>query len=307
MNITSPIGQLMDVLEKVRDSSIQYRSKLEKNEAATRAVLIDPVLRALGWDITNLNMVEFERTYSDTRVDYALYDKLGNVKIIVEAKALGINIQDAQLAYKLFAYAFKFGIRNVVMTNGITWQLFSSVEPGNVEPLTLDLNKNSLDEVGFSLIQAMDAARYWKIDPITLSEPTPEVKVPPSPPDSGFVALQEIKFPISGATPPKQLKLPDGSVLQIRYWREILSESCKFILNNNQNIEIPYADKAGKKNKLFSWDKPIGSGAFDVIQYRGKTLYVFLNYSAENCVENAKYILKLLPGDKNFGVVEVKF
>ena len=307
MKLFSPIGQFMEVLDTVKISATLYKSMLDKNEAATRAVLIDPVLRALGWDTTNLNIVEFERTYSDTRVDYALFDREGKVKIIVEAKALGVNLQDAQLAFKLFAYAFKFGIRNVVMTNGITWQLFSSVEPGNVEPLTLDLNKNSLDEVGFSLIQAMDAARYWKTEPIV-----PPVKEPPGGlqqdlPDYGFVALQEIEFPISGATPPKQLKLPDGSILQIRYWRDILSESCKFILKNNQNIEIPYADKAGKKNKLFSWDKPIGSGAFEVIQYRGKTLYVFLNYSAENCVENAKHILKLLPSDKNFGQVEVKF
>ncbi len=307
MNIVSPIGKFVEVLEKIRISATQYQSKLDKNEAATRAVLIDPVLQALGWDTTNLNMVEFERTYNETRVDYALYDALGNVKIIVEAKALGVNLQDARLAFKLFAYAFNFKIRNIVMTNGITWQLFSSVEPGNVEPITLDLNKNSLDEVGFNLIQAMDAARYWKTETIVSHKPESPSQAPPVPGDSGFVGLQKIEFTTSGATPPKQLKLPDGSIIQIRYWRDILSESCKFVLNNNQNIEIPYADKAGKKNKLFSWDKPIGSGAFEVIQYRGKTLYLFLNYSAENCVENAKHVLKLLPGDKNFGQVEVKF
>ena len=44
----SPLANLGGVLRIVRESAISYAPTLRKNEAATRAVLVDPVLRALG-------------------------------------------------------------------------------------------------------------------------------------------------------------------------------------------------------------------------------------------------------------------
>ena len=43
----SPLANLSNVLRIVKESANNYDSTLRKNEAATRAVLIDPVLRAL--------------------------------------------------------------------------------------------------------------------------------------------------------------------------------------------------------------------------------------------------------------------
>ena len=37
-------------------------------------------------------MVEFERYYKGTKLDYALNDCNGGVRIIVEAKGLGVNL-----------------------------------------------------------------------------------------------------------------------------------------------------------------------------------------------------------------------
>jgi hypothetical protein len=58
----SPLSNLCDVLGEIKGSARQYQSILTKNEASTRAVLIDPVLRALGWDTANTHMVEIEKT-----------------------------------------------------------------------------------------------------------------------------------------------------------------------------------------------------------------------------------------------------
>ena len=73
-----------------------YRSTLKKNEAATRAVLIDPVLRSLGWDTANTYMVEVEKRMDSVRADYALYDSNSAPQIIVEAKALGTDFDQKQ-------------------------------------------------------------------------------------------------------------------------------------------------------------------------------------------------------------------
>ena len=46
----SPVATLYQILQQVSASAQAHASLFQKNEAATRAALIDPVLRALGWD-----------------------------------------------------------------------------------------------------------------------------------------------------------------------------------------------------------------------------------------------------------------
>src|SRR5712691_4162587 len=97
MSIKSPLASLVDVIRQAVESADRYGVTLRKNEAATRAVLIDPVLRGLGWDIANTSMVEVEKVLHDTRVDYALYDPNGDVGVIIEGKALGKTLGDGQV------------------------------------------------------------------------------------------------------------------------------------------------------------------------------------------------------------------
>ena len=101
MRIQSPLSNLCDVLVHVRSSATRYEATLRKNEAATRAVLIDPILRALGWDTSNTYMVEVEKTLSQTRVDYALYNQSSDVKVIIEAKPLGEDLNHPRTCYVL--------------------------------------------------------------------------------------------------------------------------------------------------------------------------------------------------------------
>ena len=108
MRFQSPLSNLCDVLIQIQESANQYRAALTKNEAATRAVLIDPVLRALGWNTANTNMVEVEKTMENVRADYALYDSNAIPQIIIEAKALGTKLDQKKLIISLVTYAFNF-------------------------------------------------------------------------------------------------------------------------------------------------------------------------------------------------------
>ncbi len=60
--MNSPISHLVDVLEKVSDAAQTFDLELKGNESATRAALIDPMLRALGWDVANPGRVLVEKT-----------------------------------------------------------------------------------------------------------------------------------------------------------------------------------------------------------------------------------------------------
>ena len=55
---------LREVLTQVRERIERYRTSPPINEQNTKAALIDPVLRALGWDVEDIEEVhrEFEMT-----------------------------------------------------------------------------------------------------------------------------------------------------------------------------------------------------------------------------------------------------
>lgn len=156
----SPLANLSSVLEMVRDSATSYEQTLKNNEAATRAVLIDPVLRALGWDVANPYKVEVEKTerYGKDRIsaDYALKSN-SEVAIVIEAKKLGENLE--QFHRQLIDYAFCFRIGRLFLTDGMRWEHFTDLQPYNFAPArTFDLHSDDLGQVAAYLVQELDSA-----------------------------------------------------------------------------------------------------------------------------------------------------
>ena len=320
MEFRSPLSNLSEVLLQIQESANLYRETLRKNESATRAVLIDPILRALGWDTANTNMVEVEKTMDSVRADYALYDSNAIPRIIVEAKALGTNLQQKKLVMSLVAYAFSFGLNDVFLTDGLIWQHFDNFQPGNLSPVRV-LNLAEDDPVACAayFVQHLDAARYWPIEQSidALSQRVDELEnaianlqkklantstatekvdgkgATESAKRVTFIPLEELKD-IAGKKP-THFRLPDGQILEINTWKDVLRESCKFALAHNPSIPIPFPDRVGKKVSLFSYERPMKKVSFVTEQYNGKEIYIYLNYDSRNSVANALYVLKQAP------------
>ena len=51
------LDELVDVIETLKSRINEHRSVLQGNEAQTRLSLIDPLLRALGWDTADPALV----------------------------------------------------------------------------------------------------------------------------------------------------------------------------------------------------------------------------------------------------------
>lgn len=89
---------------------------MNKNEAFSR-VLIDAMLTAQGWDVTDTNAVRFEVVMPDsTRADYVLCDRNGRSLAVIEAKRYSVNPADATEQAK--AYAQHLDVPYVFLTNG---------------------------------------------------------------------------------------------------------------------------------------------------------------------------------------------
>lgn len=118
-NLTAVLSQLSGKISRYRNSRI--------NEQDTKATLVEPILRELGWDTEDFEEVrrEYKRKRSDKPVDYALL-LLREPRLFVEAKALGQNLDDRKWANQIMGYASVAGVEWVVMTNGDEYRIYNS-------------------------------------------------------------------------------------------------------------------------------------------------------------------------------------
>lgn len=103
------------------------------NEANTKALVIEPMLMALGWDLADIDAVEREvRVFEGTFLDYAL--KVDDVaRVYVEAKSISGNLDDKKFVAQALNYANNDGVVWCVLTNGVRYRVFKTNEAAAME------------------------------------------------------------------------------------------------------------------------------------------------------------------------------
>ena len=124
---------LTDALALVSDRIKNFEREFTNNEQQTRLSLVDPVLKALGWDPQDPTTVKVEyqvrqRNRNNIRVDYALLDSKQEPVAFVEAKKLGTDLGPAQL--QLFEYAVGKSVPYAIATNGADWSIYKQEQTG---------------------------------------------------------------------------------------------------------------------------------------------------------------------------------
>lgn len=137
---------LHGTVEGIRARIAQHRGK-GIGEQNTKAVLINPVLRALGWDLEDLDEVvlEFKRKAMDNPVDYALMLQR-TPRLFIEAKPLDGNLNDPKWAGQIMAYATVAGVQWVALTDGDEYRIYNSHAPVPVEQKLFKRTRISADE-----------------------------------------------------------------------------------------------------------------------------------------------------------------
>ena len=117
---------LEENIVRVRHALTEHDEYLRGNETATRAVVIDVVLTALGWDIKDPTKVWLEHRANGNKVDYVLVSSSGEPLAVVEAKPAdsGPKEMDRRQAS---GYATEVGARYAVLTNGGRWEAWEMV------------------------------------------------------------------------------------------------------------------------------------------------------------------------------------
>lgn len=123
-----PLEDLHNAVETARRRISEQEPYLGEIELRTRQVLIDPILRTLGWDVSDPDLVELEvhpkhaQGSKNERSDYALMAD-GVPVAVIEAKKLGTAFTTAMVR-QVTNYAGDDGIRFAILTDGNHWRVY---------------------------------------------------------------------------------------------------------------------------------------------------------------------------------------
>ena len=250
------MDDLLKLIEKLRERIDSHQAELRKNEALTRSVLIDPLLRALGWDTEDPSQVIPEwpiRSEPAKHADYALFIGREDPVIIVEAKKLGVSLSDA--AEQALHYCNRDGYRYFAVTDGRLWTVYLTHKP-----VPLDRKKIvRFDLLEDSPIQAYRAVRgLWRQIFVSGASVSGDVAQVPKaatslhdPPPPTVVASQRdhtvrhhtgdwiplsILNPQSGSGP-QEMRLPSGDIRGVTHWSQLVLMVTKWLMEEGHLVE----------------------------------------------------------------------
>jgi len=206
---------LLETLAKIKERISKYELELRKSEALTRYVLVDPVLRTLGWDLECPNFVRPEFSTEAGTPDYALLVN-GKPYVMVEVKPLRGNLVVAK--DKGFNYCWKNKVPYYVITDGETWELYDMREMGGREIFSINISQDNLGNASRKLLALWRPAMpHVEIPPKQLVEPQPQKLG-----ISLMKLFEQLKKRKRAINPPKRILFPDGEIETVNAWKDVL-------------------------------------------------------------------------------------
>ena len=206
--------ELIETIEAIRGKINEHHVKLSSSESMTRYALIDPLLNALGWNLSDPSVVSTEDFTPGSIADYVL----DNV-IVVEAKKLGGSLGKHE--QKLMDYTKNKNVRYGVLTDGARWKIYDTDASSLVPKEEFDIRDDT-----WIVIPAVAKIHKLAVRPKT---ETGNQKEPEPQPNT----LLEDSLNASGKKP-RQLCLPDGKMVQVHSWSDMFASIVKWLLDNDK-------------------------------------------------------------------------
>ena len=242
------LDDLKTTIETLRKRIQAHRAYLEGHETRTRQVLVDPMLRALGWDVEAPHSVKLEYKAGKERLDYVL---MGSDKpiAVIEAKALG-TLLDEQATGQAFRYANSAGIPYMALTNGDHWRMLEVFKQAPLKDRVLMEFQLTQDKPYACALQALglwrpnlasgeppkEAATLVMIKSSPEPEPSSEKEIVEPSNNGNWVPIKSLKVKKGKRRlpPPNAIKFPDSSTKPIKYWVDLLKEVAQHLVETGQ-------------------------------------------------------------------------
>ncbi len=259
-----PLESLLELVQTLSSRIDQHGPALRQSEALTRYALIDPLLRGLGWDTADPDMVipEF-RVPNNQIADYVLFND-GHPAMVVESKKLDEPLQSGKALDQGILYCAHTGSKHFVLTDGRQWEIYES---SNTTPaISFDLKDNPAQA-------CLNALALWQpsvetghvfeaqtpVLPLSPNQPKPSQVLPteitPQPEPvvptinngTAWYPLSESEFEPPPKSRPAEMSFPDSSTASIKTWWSMLVECTRWLVDggylreSNCPIKSPYA------------------------------------------------------------------
>ena len=262
MDVETLAGLVAELARRIE----RQGAALEKNETATRAALVDPLLGALGWDVNDPEEVKLEHgTAAGTRADYELAVG-GAAVVVIEAKSLRSNTLKHAIRQAL-GYASLGGAPYVVATDGETWDVCE------VKPAAPGKPARTVEVLSFSLKKApvrtaLESLWLWRRNFDAL--PPGRVRRPEEPAATGVTVAELVEKAAGGswekgkAFPGTRVAYPgETKAREVRNWTWLRNETIRWLVDCGRlkAADLPLGAPKGGGAPWSRWQSPLAIAA----------------------------------------------
>ena len=323
-----PLKSEINKLEKFIHSR---GSAWRPNETETRSALINPLLKALGWDPADPALVSQEYSTGYGPADYALLSLDARPVAFIEAKKLGES-QSKKHQEQIVRYAFAKDVPYAGLTNGNHWEFYQIFNPAELKRrkeqresrgselnfypispseylehrrlLQVSIADDSIHDCALKLLllsrSVSSAIQPTQANSVAKSVPNPEPRnaplaPTPEPKNAEWVALSDMfRGRVSGGAgdPPLSIKFPDESRNVIQAWKDVLVNTAEWLYSKGLLVdEIPVFSRK-KNHYIVNTKKEHPSGSpFERPQRLKDGLWVEAR-GGQRAIRNTRHLLR---------------
>ena len=295
------LDDLVARIELLQARIRSHKIALQGNETRTRMALIDPLMHALGWDVSDPGVVTPEYKVSDGWADYALLRPDGKPAATVEAKKLGETLAAHRM--QMLNYANAAGIDYAGLTDGNHWELYDVFKRSQLEEkriLKVSITNDPAHESALKLLL------LWRPN---LESGQPVAACTSIIDDARRPTSKLLESPdwfaLSGYNPPAGTQCPaairfwDGSERTLSHWNEILTLTVEKLYTEGLLTVDDAPIMRNKENCIVHTEPvhPTGTPFRNSKNINGTPLYVDVKVSAGGARRRAKKLLRLYNQD----------
>ena len=313
-----PLDDLVSVIETLQQRIRDHGPTLRENEIRTRMALIDPLLTALGWDVSDPALVTPEYSVDGGWADYALRGPGNQPAAIVEAKRLGTLVENH--LSQMVNYCIQEGIAYAGVTDGSHWQLYRTFEPVPMaDKIVLDVNISNTRAYECALqllllwrpnlasgrpVVAEEPVLVTKPEPAATTPsdeparvPFPQTNLPPvspTPPSAHTDGWESFSsFAPQSGKQPSAIRFFDDTELTLQSWRHMMELTTRWLWSTGR-LTASNAEVASSNQRFIVNTQPIhpmGNNFIDPVSVSDTPLFVEGNVNRNAAVNNTKRLL----------------
>ncbi len=318
------LDDLVRTIEALQERITKHRQYLGAYESRTRVALIDPLLTALGWDVSDPALVHIEPRTENGWADYALMGVYVPVAFVEAKKLLDTDAPITQTV----GYAVSENIRSntnvryCIATNGDKWEVYdimsqrsalkTSIASESAPKCALQLLglwRQSLQGGSFDLpvepLIEVEAAPVANQQQTSSAEPSiiresVETTSPFNPPQSsqqtgaGWKSLAD-DFPMTKAPRPVAIRFPDGEEAAAGSWKAMLSATALWLYKEGRLTEANCGRASSSRRRfLLSLEgrHPDGQPFTAPFRLQGTRIVLETHFSAVGAVRHTRSLLE---------------